>query len=65
MITCIQVVQIRPDYMVPTCDLPQSYRKTLRTGTRIDFSYLHDIAYIFLPLKNLYEEAFNIKTIEF
>ncbi len=51
--------------MVPACDLPQSYRKTPRTGARIDFSYLHDIAYIFLPLKNLYEEAFNIKTIEF
>lgn len=65
MITCIQMVQIRPAYIVPACDLQQSYSKALRIEGRIDFSYLHDIAYVFLPLKDLYEKAFNIRIIEF
>lgn len=43
----------------------KNYSKIFRVDGRIDFSYLHDIAYVFLPLKDLYEEAFNIRTIEF
>lgn len=40
----------------------KNYSKVFRLDGSISFSYLHEIARIFLPLKDLYEEAFNVET---
>ncbi len=42
----------------------KNYSKIFRLDGNIKFSYLHEIARVFLPLKDLYEEAFNIETFE-
>ncbi len=40
----------------------KNYSKIFRLDGCIRFSYLYEIAKVFLPLKELYEEAFNIET---
>jgi hypothetical protein len=34
----------------------------MKSDSEIEISYLHEIAKVFLPLKELYEEAFDIET---
>lgn len=42
----------------------KKYSKVFRLDGSIKFLYLHEIARVFLPLKDLYEEAFNVEIFE-